>query len=583
MPDRDAAATRSHLTVATRAAEALVGATLDAVVTVDARGVIESWNPGAERMFGYAREDAIGRGLGIIVPEAMQGEHTAGMRRLMAGGAPHLLGRAVEVPARRADGSQFPIEMRLSMWRDGEATHFGAVIRDISERRRAEDLLHHLAHYDQLTMLPNRHMFLRRLADALRAEGGGAVTVLIVDFDDFASVNDLVGHAAGDALLKAAAVTLKRFVTNEHSAETDAAAPTVARIGGNQFGVFLPGARDGATAQAAADRIRATVAGTRVDGLAEPALSSAGVAVAPAHGTTPAALLANADFALRGAKRAGGDRSEIFQPSRREAQTARRQLEAEVRRAWAAAEFEVYYQPQVALADRAVVGAEALLRWNHPTRGVLAPGAFLDALGPTELAERIGEWVLKTACRDAARWGRETGRPFRVGVNLFERQFLRGDLADKVAAALEASRLPPECLEIEITENVMTGGDDVSVHRVRRLRDLGVGVAFDDYGTGYASLSLLKRYPLTRLKIDRSFVRDLSFDENDATLVELILTLGERFKLGVVAEGVETEEQEARLIALGCPEGQGYFYGRPMTAEALGALLRAAGPRAVVA
>lgn len=542
-------------------ADALLAAVSDAVIAADAKGTVVFWNSAATDLFGYRPEEIMGRSLDLIIPEAMRGEHAAGMRRIAAGAPPKLLGRAVELRGLRADGATVPIEMRLSKW-SGEAVYFCAVIRDISERRANEDRLHSLAHYDQLTLLPNRNLFLERVHETLAggAEGPGAA-LLILDLDRFAEINDRQGSAVADALLCEVGVEVKRV--GRDASEADA---TVARLGANQFGILLPGAQDVLAATAVADALKIAL-GSLAEREERGVSCSIGIAVSPSHGTTAAKLFANADYALRQAKREGGDRRRLFQPSHRDVEHMRRDLELDLRRAWNAREFEIFYQPQARLADGVVVGAEALLRWRHPTRGLLLPGVFLSAMTQTALAEHVGDFVVEEACRFAARRRAETGRPFRVGVNLFERQLLRPDQPSRIERALAESGLPPDDLELEIIETVMTGADDDSIRRVRRLRDVGVGIAFDDYGTGYASLGLLKRYPITRLKIDRSFVRDLATDRADKAIVELVLTLGRRFGFAVTAEGVETSVQAELLHALGCVEAQGWLFGRPAPAS----------------
>lgn len=550
-------------------AEALAASTRDAIVVADAVGRIIYWNAAAADLFGHAADVAIGQSLDIIIPPAMSGEHAAGMRRLTGGGAPRLIGKTVEVPARRADGQTISIEMRLSTWRNGPDVEFGAIIRDVSERRVASDRLHSLAHFDQLTQLPNRTLFMDRLHEALsRDDAGSPFALMIVDIDRFAEINDSRGHAKADDILSSVALALKQFAQR-----LDGDAATAARIGPNQFGVLLPKSCDVFAATAAADGLHNEIKSLGIDE-DWAVTASIGLALAPLHGLTPGQLMANADFALRSAKRDGGDGRQLFQPGQREVARIRRDLETELKRAWAQGEFEVFYQPQIALEDNAIVGAEALLRWRHPQHGLLLPGAFLPALEGSRLAEHVGDFVVAEACRHAAKWRDANGRDFRVGVNLFERQFVRADQPRRIERALRDANLAPEALELEILETAMTGTDDTSIRRVRRLRDLGVGIAFDDYGTGYASLGLLKRYPITRLKIDRSFVRDLTTDHADEAIVELVLTLGRRFGLGVIAEGVETPAQRARLVELGCVEAQGYLFGRPMSGGDFAELLR---------
>jgi EAL domain-containing protein (putative c-di-GMP-specific phosphodiesterase class I) len=246
----------------------------------------------------------------------------------------------------------------------------------------------------------------------------------------------------------------------------------------------------------------------------------------------------------------------------------RRAYERELRRAVAHGEFELYYQPQVSLNDRSIVGAEALLRWNHPERGLLTPSAFLDVLEPSPLAAPVGDWAIDKACEFVAT-ARHSCASFRVGVNLFGAQFRAGKLVETVEAAFTKNRVSAEALELEITENIMLRHDDAMIAPLRTLRARGVGIAFDDYGTGYASLSLLKRYPLTRLKIDQSFVRNITVDAEDAAVVQAVLYLGRKFGFEVIAEGVETEADEALLLKYRCKKAQGYLYGKPIPGEQL--------------
>jgi EAL domain-containing protein (putative c-di-GMP-specific phosphodiesterase class I) len=291
--------------------------------------------------------------------------------------------------------------------------------------------------------------------------------------------------------------------------------------------------------------------------------------------------MASADLALSRAKAEGGGRYEFFQAGFRQQVSARRTLEEELRRAFGNGEFELYYQPQVRLSDGVIEGAEALLRWQHPERGLLLPGAFLPTLDRMSLAAAVGEWTIDTGCAFAAGLPGRGLPGIRLGVNLFAAQFRSGNLVSSVTGALAQSGLPATDLELEITENIVLRHDDAMTGPLRELRSLGVGIAFDDYGTGYASLSMLKRFPLTRLKIDREFIRDLVADPDDAAIVRAVLALGQSLGFEVIAEGIETAEQAAFLVAHGCDEGQGYLYGRPMPGAQFASLLAENGLQAL--
>lgn len=542
----------------------------DAMICADADGCITYWNRAAASMFGIAPEAALGASLDLIVPEQMRGAHVAGMKRLAQGGEPRIVGRVVEVIAQHVDGRIFPIEMSLARWeRDGQL-FFGSVIRDVSERRRSQDRLHHLAHFDQLTLLPNRTLFIERLEGTLA--GADAATVLLVDLDRFKEVNDHLGHQAGDAVLCEAARRLKQCVS--------AADATVARIGGDEFAIIMPKSADLFAASYTADTILDAFDNAFIFDERECKVGcSIGIAFAPNDGTTTAELLGNADLALYKAKHAGG-RLELFTPSLRARSATRRHVEKELERAVEQHELELFYQPQVRLRDKAIIGAEALMRWRHPEKGLLAPASFISVLESMRLADAVGKWVLKQACMQAAAW-QDLLPGFRMGVNLFEAQVHSPSLASDVQHALALFGLPASCLELEITENTVIDKDDGCVASLRRLRDCGISLAFDDYGTGFASLSLLKRFPLSRLKIDRSFVRDIAVDAEDQAIVAAVVSLGRQFNLGTIAEGIETPEQELLLQACGCQEAQGYRYGKPMDAAAMTHFFSAGIPQAV--
>lgn len=527
------------------------------MIVSDAAGFILRWNPAAERMFGLPVTKAIGTSLDVIVPEQMRGAHTSGMQRLTAGGQPRVVGTVVEVTAQHVDGRHFPVEMSLSMWTEQGNALFGATIRDVSTRRANDDRLHHLAHYDQLTLLPNRTFFLEKLSIALRKEP--LSTILLVDLDRFKEVNDQLGHAAGDAVLIEAALRIRRCVPRGSS--------TVARLGGDEFAVLVPGQADPSQSEALATMMRRDMGRPfNIDGSLMWVACSIGIATSPGHGEDAATLIGSADLALYKAKAEGGERQCFFVPTLKSAASARRNLETELRAAWEAKQFEVHYQPQVRLQDRQVVGAEALLRWRHPERGLLLPGSFLSTLENSSLAAPVGNWVLESACRQGAVWDKKVSG-FLMGVNLFGAQLKTDPLPAIVHSVLSASSFPAGQLELEITENIMLNDDGFSKDQLQALHEMGVGLAFDDYGTGYASLAFLKQFPITRLKIDRGFVSNVRAHGADAAIVQAVLMLARKFGFAVIAEGVESEEQEMLLKKWRCPQAQGYLYSKPVVAD----------------
>lgn len=539
------------------------------LISIDSDGFIEFVNPSACSLFGHERDEMLGQPITIIIPERMRGAHTAGLARVAAGEKPNLGGKTVEVSAMKKDGSEFPIEITLSIWEGRRGLCAGAVIKDISERRERESRLLRMASQDTLTGLLNKHQFMHLLADTLTS--GQSAAVVLIDLDGFKDVNDTHGHAAGDSLLQAVGVRLPYLL------RADA---VIARLGGDEFAVFLPGVSDLEQTEALAAQILASFAKPfHLGGMVIDLAASIGVAFAPLHGADSEELVASADFALYEAKAQGGRCFRMFTPAMRSQAQARRATRDELRRALRNGELELYYQPQINLDTRRVTGFEALIRWNHPKKGLLTPAAFLPALEQSILALEIGWWTLDEACRLIARLNGE-GHCYKVAVNLFPGQFRALNIREKVADTLARHGIPPACLELEITEEVALHADERSIKTLSALRDLGVGIAFDDFGTGYASLSSLKRYPLTTLKIDRSFVRDLQTDRSSAAITRAMIGLGNDLGLLTVAEGIETAEQEAALIALGCPAAQGYRYGKPMPESAIDAFLRDAGDKA---
>jgi diguanylate cyclase (GGDEF)-like protein/PAS domain S-box-containing protein len=526
----------------------------DAIICSNERERITFWNKAAEKLFGYTAEEMSRLRSDVIIPDSWRKIYGAELQRLRNGERLELEDQTIELSGLRKDGTEFPSEMSLSTWKEGNTASVGAIVRDITERKHNEERLFRLANIDALTDLPNRAAWRNCLEETLGA--GKLATILLFDLDRFKEVNDTLGHSAGDAVLREVAERLKSECPQ---------ATMVARLGGDEFVALLPGVNSLAIrhiASALVDRISQPYifAGERIDiGV------SIGIAFAPQHGVRGEEVLGAADLALYKAKAAGKARFELFTPALRQVAVARRAFEAELKQAFNEGQFEMFYQPQVATATGKAVGAEALIRWNHPTKRLLTPASFIDVLSEKPSAPEIGAWILRTACRQAAAW-QALAPGFRMGVNLFQAQFRDHQLPHVVTEILGETRLPAASLELEIVENILLRNDDATLQMLRALREIGVGLAFDDYGTGYASLSLLKRYPVTRLKIDRSFIRDVTIDPEDAAVVNAIIYLGRSFGMEVIAEGVETQEQYQFLQQQDCAEVQGFLFGKPVRA-----------------
>ena len=452
------------------------------------------------------------------------------------------------------------------------ASAFNIMAQSLERRQQetetAKEKLRILAYYDQLTGLPNRANLFDEITTLLNRSDSSehGISLVLFNLDGFKTVNDALGHACGDQLLKAVAGRL---------AEDAGGSARVYRSGGDEFAVTIPACGDPCKVN--------EIVNSMLSKIGEPfnlgdqmvhISASAGIAIAPADGSSADELIANADLALYRAKSEGGRGCCLYLPALRAQAEARRKLDSDLRRAYSDNLFELYYQPQLRLSDGAIVGAEALLRWRHPERGILAPGLFIEALAAGPIAHEVGCWILRTACEQAAAWRRMGLTPVRIGVNLFPAQFHSGTLVRTVDDALAETGLPAEALELEITENIALTHDEAMLAPLRALRDKGIGLAFDDFGTGYASLSYLTRYPISRVKIDQSFVRKITEDTDDATIVRSLIGLAHSLDLEVTAEGVETFAQASFLRNEACNEAQGYLFAKPLPAAEFESLLR---------
>jgi diguanylate cyclase (GGDEF)-like protein len=447
-----------------------------------------------------------------------------------------------------------------------------ATIEDITERTRADEKIAHLAHYDGLTDLPNRVLFRERLEQALKAvRPGEQVAVLYIDIDEFKGVNDALGHAIGDELLKGVAERLRGCLTG-----TDVAA----RLGGDEFAVIQTAIKKQSETTQLVEEIYAAIrqpldcAGHLITTDA-----SIGIALAPGNGLDLDQLLKNADLALYGAKGDGRRTYRFFETGMDARAKARRGLELELRQAISNGGLEAYYQPVLNLEDGTISCCEALLRWRHPERGMISPAEFIPVAEETGLINEIGHWVLNAACAEAANWPLDV----RVAVNVSPVQFRSQTLALNVAAALAASGLAASRLELEITEAVLIRDDELALQVLHQLRKLGVRIALDDFGTGYSSLSYLQRFPFDKIKIDRSFIKDLAGAGASSSIVRAVVNIAAASDMSTTAEGVETEQQRNLLHILGCTEMQGFLFSPAISAGEIRRLLRSHRGKAVSA
>ena len=528
----------------------------DGLICTDSNYVITVWNPGAAAIFGYQPDEMIGRPFDTICADHCNDAAAAFSIR---SAAMRTAGTVIEFDGRRRNGETFPVEASFSGWQGTDGFQYGAVLRDISVRKREAEKIRYLAEHDSLTGLANRYTLDAKLAAMIaRAEAGASkVTLLVVGLDGFQQINNLLGHTSGDLVLRAVSERL-----NQQIGTTG----TIARLSGDEFAVAAPCSGETESVDELARRVADAFNAPILTGNRQHHVRvSIGAAVYPGGGSTADELLSNGHLALSRAKATKRGGHVVFEGSIRHEMEARLTLEAELALAVKRNEFELFYQPQVHLANGELIGAEALIRWRHPTRGLVSPGEFMLVVNTSSISDAISDWVLATACRQARAW-EQAGHALRVGINLSPSQLHTDDLAKSVADILEATDLTPSLLELEVTEDILLLDEKRVLDTFLRIQELGVRIVFDDFGTGYASLSYLKKFPLDGLKIDRSFVLDLLADSDDAAIVGSTIGLSKQLGLSVIAEGIENRATADLLVSMGCEEGQGYFFGRPMPA-----------------
>lgn len=527
-----------------------------AVVWFDTQRNIVTWNQSAATLLGYDLEESAGLAIDQLLPENERSQFHQLISLAEANGTFDGISMPETAHGLRKDGSQFELGLSLFCWREHGQLVFNAHLHDITAKKREEAELNRLATTDILTGLANRGRFFREVEQAILDKE--KIAVFMLDLDGFKDVNDSLGHLVGDNILCQVAQRLANGI---------GISGLVARIGGDEFALLM--------SEVVKPVQAASMAQLLIDSLARPIIinhheiritASCGVAMSPRDALEALELIGDADLALFHAKRLGGAQSYLFEKALRMEAVARHLYGLELHRAVHQGELVLFYQSQVRLADGVLVGAESLLRWRHPKRGLLSPAAFLPALENGPLAATVGYWVLDEACAQAAQWRRAGLTDFRMGVNLFGAQFRVDDLASTVIETLERHGLPPSALELEITENIVLEHNELALDSLRRLREIGVGVAFDDFGTGYASLSLLKQFPLTRIKIDRSFVQGMLELQQDKAVVTAVIDMANAYALETIAEGIETPEQQKALLEIGCGEGQGYLFSQPVSA-----------------
>jgi diguanylate cyclase (GGDEF)-like protein/PAS domain S-box-containing protein len=519
-------------------------------------------NRAAEDLFGNARGNIVGRTARDVFTKRSADLIDADDEKLF--NAPHQLFFHSHDLETRANSVHKVASKRLAIFGDdGEPEYMLGLIEDITDRARAEERIAHMAHHDALTDLPNRALLRERLQSALAyVRHGDSLAVHYLDLDHFKSINDTLGHTVGDELLRTVAERLRGCVR-----DTD----TVARLGGDEFAIVQIGLRDIKDAADLAQRILQLFKDP-IEPRGHHVITdvSIGIAVAPHDGVEADQLLKNADLALYGAKADGRGTYRFFESEMDVRMKRRHSLEIDLRRAIANGEFELHYQPQIDALSNRICVCEGLLRWHHRDRGLVAPSEFIPVAEETGLIVALGEWVLRQACADAAAWPADV----KVAVNISPAQLMNQNLLPMVVNALAASGTQPSRLEFEITEAVLLQNNQKTIAALYQLRELGARIALDDFGTGYSSLSYLRRFPFDKIKIDRSFIEDVSGENGALAIVKAIMNLAVSLNMKTTAEGIETEEQLRIVRALGCTELQGYLFSPAMPAQEIVALIR---------
>jgi diguanylate cyclase (GGDEF)-like protein/PAS domain S-box-containing protein len=532
----------------------------ESVITMDQAGFITNWNQGAEQLFGYTSAEAVGRNV-LFLYESDEGDDLQQISDLFMQPG----GREMEVRRKKKSGEVFWASLSLSILRDAEQNPVGLIgyLTDITERKNAEKLIHHLAYYDDLTKLPNRTMLTRTIDHALSASGqGGAYgALLFIDLNRFKPINDTLGHLIGDKILIEVARRLRKAMPDQD---------VVARLGADEFAVALFDIDKDYHAGFAAQKLIALFHEPFfIDGHALRLGASIGISMYPQDATDTETLLRLADIAMYRAKRGGendGGGYAYYRADMSDNTLELLRIETGLVGALERNELLLYYQPKVEVLHGRISGAEALVRWQHPERGLLLPGEFIPIAEKTGLIAQLGEWVLERACAQAQAWQSKGLPPVRISINVTAVEFTRS-LPERIAGMLERHGLSGAWLELEITEGMLMHSTDRLIAIMEKICNLGVTISLDDFGTGYSSLSYLKRFPIDTLKIDRSFTVGIPDDSNDCAIGSAIISIGNQLKHKVIAEGVENREQLAFLKNAGCNEMQGWLFSPAIPAD----------------
>lgn len=530
----------------------------DAIVVADLAGIVSQWNHAAQSIFGYTKQEMLGSNIHLVLREnlmALRNQTTSEPEMPSS----NTMEKTIELLGYKKDGSAFPMELSLGTWETKKGIFFSSIIRDITERKLSEQKIKDLVYIEPLTGLPNRRLFNDRLTDLLEQAkaDGTSFALFYIDLDNFKMINDNFGHSTGDLFLTEVAKRLQEQL-NEKA--------TLSRQGGDEFVLLLPNTNyDEAV----------VFARNMTERMNDPFLfkgeeiftsMSIGISIFPSDGQDAETLIKHADIAMYQMKEDGKNGYQFFTNNMDEEVSRKSKLANGLRKAIEYGEFSIHYQPQISIGSEEIQGVEALLRWNHPELGNISPVEFIPLAEETGIITKIGKFVLEQACRQNKFWQQEGLPPFRVAVNISAKQFAQKELLDYVQEALESSGLPPQYLELELTETIYQNAQ-AAIDTMQQLKAMGVYLSVDDFGTGYSSLSYLKMFPIDTLKIDRQFTSNIETAPKDASLVRTIIRMAHDLELNVIAEGVETKEQLEFLKSERCNQAQGYYFNRPLPPE----------------